>query len=85
MNTRAFYNVRKATPVSTLAEFNEIIENAKNVVNVVVLPPEAGDCGTQESNIKDVADSLEKFLSQLGNFKWRKILRVMKNQKRLYH
>ena len=38
--------------VSMLAEVNETIENAKNVVNVVALPPEAGDCGSQESDLK---------------------------------
>ena len=62
-----------------LAEVNETTENAKNVVNVVVLPPEAGDSGNQESDVKNVADSMEEILSQLGNMKWRKTLRVMKN------
>ena len=60
MNTRAFYGARKATHVSTLAEVNETIKNDKNVVNVAVLPPEAGDFGSQESNVEDVADSLEE-------------------------
>ena len=64
-----------------LAEVNETIENAKNVVNVIALPPEAGDSGSQESGIEDVADSMEEIFSQLGNLKWRKTLRVMKNQK----
>ena len=57
----------------------------KNVVNVVALPPEARDSGSQESDVEDVADSMEEIFSQLGNLKWRKTLRVMKNQKRLYH
>ena len=68
-----------------LAEVNETIENAKNVVNVVALPPEAKDSGSQESDVEDVADNMEEIFSQLGNLKWRKTLRVMKNQKRLYH
>ena len=68
-----------------LAEVNETIENAKNIVNVVALPPEAGDSGSQESDTEDVADSMEEIFSQLGNLKWRKTLRVMKNQKRLYY
>ena len=68
-----------------LTEVNETIENAKNVINVVGLPPEAGDSGSQESDVEDVADSIEEIFSQLGNLKWRKTLRVMKNQKRLYH
>ena len=60
MNTRTFYGPRKVTHVSTLAEVNKTIENAKNVVNVVVLPPEAGDSGSRESDVEDVADSMEK-------------------------
>ena len=43
-----------------MAEVNETVENAKNVVDVVVLPPEAGDSDSQERNVEDVADSLEK-------------------------
>ena len=64
-----------------MAEVNETIENAKNLVNVVALPPEAGDSGSQESDVEDVANSMEEIFSQLGNLKWRKTLRVMKNQK----
>ena len=64
-----------------LAEVNETIENAKNVFNVVALPPEAGDFGIQESDVEDVADSMEEIFSQLRNLKWRKTMRVMKNQK----
>ena len=68
-----------------LVEVNETIENAKNVVNIVALPPEAGDSGGRESDVEDVVDTTEKNFSQLGNLKWRKTLRVMKNQKRLNH
>ena len=68
-----------------LAEVNETIENAKNIVNVVALPPEAVDSGSKESDVEDVADSMEEIFSQLGNLKWRKTLKVMKNQKRLYY
>ena len=64
-----------------LAEVNETIENAKNLVNVVALPPEAGDSNSQESDVEDVANSMEEIFCQLGNLKWRKTLRVMKNQK----
>ena len=51
-----------------LAKVNETIENAKNVVivNVVALPPEAGDSGSQERDVKDAADSMEKFLASWG-------------------
>ena len=64
-----------------LAEVNEAIENAKNVVNVIALPPDAKDSGSQESDVEDVADNMEEIFSQLGNLKWRKTLRVMNNQK----
>ena len=66
-----------------LAEVNETIENAKNVVNIVALPSETGDSDSQESDVEDVADNMKKIFNQLGNLKWRKTLRVMKNQKRL--
>ena len=38
----------------------------KNVVNFVVLPHEAGDSGSQESNVEDVADSLEEIFEPAG-------------------
>ena len=47
MGSRVFYGARKVTYVSTLAEANETIKITKNVVNVVALPPEAGDWGSQ--------------------------------------
>ena len=68
-----------------LEEVNETIENAKNVVNVVALPPQAVDSGSEESDVEDVADSMEEIFIQLGNLKWRKTLRVKKNQKGLCH
>ena len=49
-----------------LAEVNETIENTKNVVNVVVLPPEAGDSGNHESDVEDVADSMEEIFEPAG-------------------
>ena len=85
MDTTVFCGARKVTYVSMLVEVNETIENAKNVVKVIVLPPESRDSGSQESDVEDVAYRMEEIFSQLGNLKWRKTLRVMKNQKRLYH
>ena len=38
----------------------------KHVVNVVVLPPEAGDSGSQESDVEDVDDSMEKNFEPAG-------------------
>ena len=66
MNTRAFYGARKVTHVSTLEEVNEIMENAKHVVNVAVLPPEAGDSGSQESAVEDVAESMKEIFEPAG-------------------
>ena len=66
MDTRAFYSARKITDVSTLAEVNKTMEIAKNVVNVVVLPPEAGDSGSQETDVGDVADILEEIFVPAG-------------------
>ena len=66
MNTRAFLRCKKVTHVSTLAEVNETIEKAKNLVNIVVLPPEAGDFGSQESDVEDVADGMEEIFEPVG-------------------
>ena len=66
MDTRAFCGARKATRVSPLAEVNETIQKAKSVVNVVALPPEAGDFGSQESNVEDATDSLEEIFDPAG-------------------
>ena len=66
MDTRAFHGARKVNYLSTLAEVNETMENAKKVVNVVVLPPEAGDSGSQESDAEDVADSMEEIFEPAG-------------------
>ena len=85
MYTSAFYDARKVTHVSTLAEVNETIKNASNVVNVVVLPPDAGDSGSQESDVEDVADNMEEIFESAGELEVEEELRVMKNQKRLYH
>ena len=41
----------------------------KNVFNVVVLSPEAGDSDSQESNVEDVADSLEEIFKSAGELK----------------
>ena len=66
MDTRAFYDASRVTHVSMLAEVNETIKNSKNIVNAVVLPPEAEDSGSEESNVKDVADSMEEIFEPAG-------------------
>ena len=59
-------DTKKVAHVSTLAEVNETIENAKSVVNIVVLPPEAGDSGSQKSDVEDIADSMEEIFKPAG-------------------
>ena len=43
------------------------------------------DSGSQESNVEDVADSMEKIFEQAGELEVEEDLRVMKNQKWLYY
>ena len=62
-------DTRKVAHVSTMAKVNKTIENAKNVVNVVGLPPEAGDSGSQKSEIENIAESMEKNFKPAEEFK----------------
>ena len=62
-------DTKKVAHVSMLAEVNETIENAKYVVNVVVLPPEAGDAGSQKSDVEDIFDSTKKNFEPAGKLK----------------
>lgn len=57
---------RKVTREATLAEVYKTVENARNVLNVVVLPPEAGDSGIQESDVEDVAEGREEMVEPSG-------------------
>ena len=66
MDARAFHGARKVNHVSTLTEVNETMKNETHVVNVVVLPPEARDSGSQKSDAEDVADSMEEIFEQAG-------------------
>ena len=65
MNVRCFYENIK----TTVAEKQNYIEeqiNSRNVVNVVVLPPEAGDRGDQESDKEEVPEDKEKEYEPAG-------------------
>ena len=42
------------------------MENAKNIVSIVVLPPEAEYPGSQESVVEDVDDSMEEIFERAG-------------------
>ena len=67
MESKVFYGIRKTTRVATIAEAHEAIEDARNVVNVVVLPPNAGDSDNQESDTEEVlAESMEEIYELAG-------------------
>ena len=78
-------DTRKVAHVSTLAEVNETTENAKNVVNVVALPPEAGDFGNQKSNVENIADSMKEVFEPAGEPEVEEDFESDKESKRLYH
>ena len=65
MEPKVFYAVRKPTRVAIIAE-SEAIKDSRNVVNVVVLLPNASDSGNQESNTKEVSTSMEKIYEPAG-------------------
>ena len=53
--SKVFYGVSKTTRVATIAEAHKAIKGSRNVVNVVVLPPNAGDSGNQDSDTEEVS------------------------------
>ena len=60
MKPKVFYGIRKTTRVATIAEAHEAFEGARNVVNVVLLSPNAGDSGNQESDTEEIlAENME--------------------------
>ena len=61
MESKVFCGVRKTTRVATIAEADEALKNARNVVDVVVPPANAGDSSNQESDTEEVlAESMEE-------------------------
>ena len=54
MELKIFYGIRKTTKAATIAEALEAIEGGRNVLNVVVLSPNASDSGNQESHTEEV-------------------------------
>ena len=61
---KVFYGVRKTTRVATIAEAHEAIKGSRNVV---VLPPNAGDPGNQDSDTEAVsAESIEEIYEPAG-------------------
>ena len=52
---------KKTTRIATIAEALEVIKDSRKVVNVVVLPPNAGDSGNQDSDTEEFsAESIEE-------------------------
>ena len=61
MEPKVFYGERKTKSVAAIAEVHKAIEGAKNVINVVVLLPNAGGSGNQKSDTKEVlAESIKE-------------------------
>ena len=67
MEHKGFYGVRKTTRVPTIAKAHETIKDERNVVNIVVLPPNAGDSCNQESGSEEVStESMEEIFKPVG-------------------
>ena len=69
MDARSFYETRKATKVNTIAEAYNAIENNKNIVNIVVLPPIDGESGSKKSDCEDVISNTEEMFVLVGKIK----------------
>ena len=64
---KVFYGVRKTARVATIAEAHEAIKGSRNVVNVVVLLPNASDPGNQESDTEEVStESIKEIYKPAG-------------------
>ena len=77
MDPEFFYEVRKTTREATIAEAREAIKGSRNVVNNVVLRPNAGYFGNQESDTEEVStESMEEIYHQPESLGLKKILKV---------
>ena len=59
MDARSFYGTRRATKATTIAEAYDAIQNNKNVLNVVVLPPISSDLGSKENDCQNVISDIK--------------------------
>ena len=66
---RSFYETKRATKETTIAEPYDAIENNKNIVNIVVLPPINGDLGSKESDCEDVISHTKEMFEPAGEIK----------------
>ena len=58
INTKSFY-VKNLTLVTTLEKVNDIVEASDHVLSVVVLPPEAGDNQSPDTDEDNLDDAFE--------------------------
>ena len=65
MNTKLFY-VKIFTLVTTFEEVNDIVEASDHVLSVVVLPPEAEDNQSQDTDEEDINDKLDDAFEPAG-------------------
>ena len=65
MNTKSFYG-RNLTLITTLEEAHDIVEAADHVMSVVVLPPEAGDSQSQDTDDEDINDNRDGIFKATG-------------------
>ena len=73
--SKVFYGVRKTTRVASIAEGHQAIKGSRNVVNVVVLPPNAGDSGNQDSVTEEVlGESIEEIYEAAGELEIEEVL-----------
>lgn len=67
MDSRLFYGGSiKKTHVSTISEAKDIMQDSANPVKVVVLPPDAGDKGNQDSDLDEVLEDRETMYDPAG-------------------
>ena len=66
---RSFYETKRATKETTIAEPYDASENNKNIVNIVVLPPINGDLGSKESDCEDVISDTKEMFEPAGEIK----------------
>ena len=66
MNVSCFYGTRKATKVTTIAEVQDAIENNRDVRNIVVLQPNAGDSESQTSDCEEITNDPEEIFEPAG-------------------
>ena len=65
MNTKSFY-VKNLTLRTTLEEVNDVVKASDHVLSVVVLPPEAGDNQSPDTDEEDINGNLDDAFEPAG-------------------